>query len=99
MIVSSNWLAMIGCINYKGIRFSKMPGLKSALVLCIRPVPKSSLLAQSHNAICFKGFFTQKQYKLFTLGTVSCFSEKDIHCFYVNNLPQRIALWDCASGE
>ena len=26
------------------------------------------------------GLFTLKQYELFTLGTVSCFSELDIHC-------------------
>ena len=45
------------------------------------------------------GFFTEKQYKLFTLGTVSCFSEQDIHCFYVKNLPKRITSWDCASSK
>ena len=27
----------------------------------------------------------KKQYKLITLGTVSCFSERDIHCFKAND--------------
>ena len=40
-----------------------------------------------------------KTIQVFTLGTVSCFSELDIHCLNANNPPKNIALWDCARGE
>ena len=50
----------------------------------------NSLLAQTHNAICFGGFLHKKKYKFFTLGTVSCFSEQNIHCFNANNPQNRL---------
>ena len=40
-----------------------------------------------------------KTIQVFTLGTVSCFSELDIHCLNANNPPKNIALWDCARSE
>ena len=48
-------------------------------------IKMNSVLVQSHSAIRFGGSLHKKQYKLFTLGTVSCFSEQDIHCFNANN--------------
>ena len=40
-----------------------------------------------------------KTIQVFTLGTVSCFSELDIHCLNANDPPKNIALWDCARSE
>ena len=50
-----------------------------------------SLLAQSHNAIRFQGVLCIKTVAV-TLGTVSCFSELDIHCLNANTPPQKMSL-------
>ena len=47
------------------------------------------LFPPSHNAIRFGLFFTQNQYKLFTLGTVLCFSELDISIFVMQITSQK----------
>ena len=47
-------------------------------------------IPQCHTFFFFGGggggsLYIKKQYKLFALGTVSCFSELDIHCVNANN--------------
>ena len=55
-------------------------------------LPTKLTISPSHNAILGwgtggGGIYIKKQYKLFTLGTGSCFSELNIHRFNANTPP------------
>ena len=74
-----------------------------ATILCAARISRNSLLAQFHKMQYVLG---ASLHNFFTLGTVSFFSELDIHCFNANN-PQNVlhygivqvatALWDAHS--
>ena len=54
---------------------------------------------QSHNTVHFGGLFTLKQWIFSSLKHDPVPRENKLYCFYVKNLPKRIALWDGENSQ
>ena len=54
---------------------------------------------QSHNTVHFGGLFTLRQWIFSSLKHDPVPRENKLYCFYVKNLPKRIALWDRENSQ